>query len=163
LGGPQCGILVGEAARVAAVRAHPLYRAFRCDKLTLAALEATLRIYRDGDPLTEIPTLAMLAREPDDLRADAEDLASRLGALSAEVRASESFVGSGANPARPIPSWAVVLSGGDRTADRLRREAPVPIFSRVAQERVWLDLRTLFLEDREQVASWILAALGAAL
>ncbi len=163
LGGPQCGILVGEASRVAAVRAHPLYRAFRCDKLTLAALEATLRIYRDGDPLTEIPTLAMLAREPDDLRADAEDLASRLGALSAEVRASESFVGSGANPARPIPSWAVVLSGGDRTADRLRREAPVPIFSRVAQERVWLDLRTLFLEDREQVASWILAALGAAL
>jgi L-seryl-tRNA(Ser) seleniumtransferase len=159
LGGPQCGILVGEAARIAAVRAHPLYRAFRSDKLTLAALEATLRIYRDGDPLREIPTLAMLAREADELRAEAEDLASLLGDLSAAVRPSESFVGSGANPARPIPSYAVVLPGGDRTAKRLRQNTPVPIFSRVAQDLTWLDLRTLQLENREQLAAWIRAAL----
>lgn len=159
LGGPQCGILVGDAERIAAVRAHPLYRAFRCDKLTLAGLEATLRIYRDGDPLREVPTLAMLARDPDELRRDAEDLAGRLDGLHAEVCASESFVGSGANPARPIPSFAVVLPGGDRTARRLRRNSPVPIFTRVAQDRVWLDLRTLHVEDREQVASWIRAAL----
>src|SRR5690606_18623669 len=57
LGGPQCGILVGAREAVRRCRAHPLYRAFRCDKLTLAALEATLRIYRDGDPLRELPAL----------------------------------------------------------------------------------------------------------
>jgi hypothetical protein len=68
LGGPQCGILLGSAEAIAACRAHPLYRALRCDKLTLAALEAVLQIYRDGEPLVEIPTLRMLSAGRDELR-----------------------------------------------------------------------------------------------
>ena len=161
LGGPQAGILIGDEELVARVRAHPLYRAFRCDKLTLAALEATLRIYRDGDPLRDIPTLRAIARPKEALFAYAEDLAARLGALSAVVTESESFVGSGANPARPLESFAVVLPGGQRAADSLRR-APVPVFGRVADGVLRLDARTLAAEDPEEVAAIVLDQLALA-
>jgi L-seryl-tRNA(Ser) seleniumtransferase len=159
LGGPQCGILVGKQETVAKVRAHPMYRAFRCDKLTLAALEATLRVYRDGDPQADIPTLRMLAADPADLRARAEILRNKLARNKADVRPSESFAGSGSNPARPLPSFAVTLPGGEAAAAALR-QAPVPIFARLDQERVWCDLRTLALEDLDEVASRIQAALA---
>jgi L-seryl-tRNA(Ser) seleniumtransferase len=158
LGGPQCGILLGDPELVARVRAHPLYRAFRCDKLTLAALEATLRIYRDGEPLREVPTLRAIAAAPEQLRIAAEGLAERLSALGASVRPSDSFVGSGANPARPLPSFAVVLPGGERVAEALRRRPPVPVFARVAEDLVWLDLRTLFDEDQDELVRLVLAA-----
>ena len=80
LGGPQCGILLGDGNAIAACRAHPLYRALRCDKLTLAALEATLLVYRDGEPLREIPTLRLLAAGSCELRARSEELAALLPA-----------------------------------------------------------------------------------
>jgi L-seryl-tRNA(Ser) seleniumtransferase len=157
LGGPQCGILLGEAELVARCRAHPLYRAFRCDKLTLAALEATLSIYRDGDPLREIPTLRMLSVAPDELRLRAEDLAHRLRGLRAETAASESFAGSGANPARALPSFATALPGGDAEAEALRAALPVGVFARQADGRVLLDARTLLLEDLAAVAAAVLS------
>ena len=80
MGGPQSGILLGEREMVARIRAHPLYRALRCDKLTLAALEATLRIYCDGNPLADIPTLRLLSARTDELQGRAKDLARRLDA-----------------------------------------------------------------------------------
>ena len=155
LGGPQCGILVGDRDAIATIRAHPLYRAFRCDKLTLAALDATLRIHRDGDPLEEVPTLRAIACPAERLRDRAEQLAAAIPGRQAEVVPSESFVGSGANPARPIPSFAVALPGGARTAAALRERATVPVFARVADGRCLLDLRTLFDEDLDGLAALV--------
>ncbi len=161
LGGPQCGILLGRADLIAACRAHPLYRALRCDKLTLAALEATLRIYRDGEPLRDVPTLRLLAAGPDELRARSEDLARRLAGVDATVVPSDSFAGSGANPARPLPSFAVALPGGDAQCAALRSWRPVGLFARVAAGRVLLDARTLLLEDLDDVAATVRAAFAA--
>ena len=155
LGGPQCGILVGRAELVARCRAHPLYRAFRCDKLTLAGLEATLRIYRDGEPLAQIPTLRALVATGAELRAHAEDLAARLSELRPEVVATESFAGSGANPARPLPSFAVALPGGDKVCARLRGGPGPAVFARLDQDRVLLDLRSLDGEDLAEVAGLV--------
>ena len=160
LGGPQCGILLGRADLVARCRANPLYRALRCDKLTLAALEATLLSYRDGDPLREIPTLCMLAATPAELAHRAGELATRLASLGAAVVPSDSFAGSGANPARPLPSHAVALSGGQDECDRLRHAEPIAVFARVADGRVLLDARTLLLEDLDAVAAAVRSALA---
>ncbi|MFO1050993.1 MAG: L-seryl-tRNA(Sec) selenium transferase [Planctomycetota bacterium] len=158
LGGPQAGILLGSRDLVARVRAHPLYRAFRCDKLTLAALEATLAVYRDGDPLAEIPVLRAIHRSVDALRGVAECLAA--GIPGSTVQASESFAGSGANPARAMPSFAVTLADRDDLARRLRRCGEVPVFARVEGGRIWLDARTLADEDLGEVAGIVRRALA---
>lgn len=158
MGGPQCGILLGQQDLIARCRAHPLYRALRCDKLTLAALEATLRIYHDGEPLREVPTLRMLAASPAELRARSEALAKQLADLGASVVPSDSFAGSGANPARPLPSFAVALPGGDAQCDALRACRPIGVFARVADGQVLLDARTLLLEDLAAVAAAARAA-----
>ncbi len=160
LGGPQCGIIVGDRERVAQVRAHSLYRTFRCDKTVLAALEATLSIYRDGDPLTEIPTLRALAATPAQLRARAEELLSHLpenapGCRGAEIIESQSFAGSGANPARPLPSFAVALPGGEAVCDQLRFGSGTPIFAHIQKDRVLLDLRSLDGEDLQAVGGLV--------
>lgn len=160
LGGPQCGVLVGRADLIAACRAHPLYRALRCDKLTLAALEATLLLYRDGDPLQSVPTLRMVSAAPAELRARSEQLAALLPGLGAEVVASDSFAGAGANPARALPSFAVALRGGDAENDRLRAARPVAVWARVADGRVLLDARTLLGEDLATVAAAVRGALS---
>ncbi len=160
LGGPQCGILVGDRELVARVRAHPLYRAFRCDKLTLAGLEATLQIYRDGDPMTEIPTIHAISRPVQELEAAATSLAAKLSPWKATVVSSESYAGSGANPAKPMPSFAVAIPGGDALADRLRNAGEVAVFARIDEDHVLLDLRTLILEDPDEVADLLIAALS---
>ena len=158
LGGPQCGIILGKAEVVAKVRAHPLYRAFRCDKLTLAALEATLTIYRDGNPLEEIPVLRALSRSTEHLQTRAEELLNNMKAVAAPssedaaIVATESFAGSGANPAHPIESRAVALRGGDRVCDALRTGPGTPIFARIEAGEVLLDLRSLDGEDLSFVA-----------
>lgn len=152
LGGPQAGILVGSKELIARCRAHPLYRAMRCDKLTLAALEATLLLYRDGDPLASVPTLRMLSVAPEDLENRAGALAMLLNDLGGKVVRSESFAGSGANPAKPLASFATAIDGGDAQCDRLRAAQPVGVFARVTDGRVLLDARTLLLEDLDAVA-----------
>lgn len=160
LGGPQCGILVGDAAMIARCRAHPLYRAMRCDKLTLSALEATLLLYRDGDPLVAVPTLRMLSVASDDLEHRAGALAMLLRDFDAEVITSESFAGSGANPAKPLPSFATAIPGGDAHCDRLRAARPVSVFARVSEARILFDARTLLLEDLDAVALAVRQALS---
>ena len=160
MGGPQCGILLGRAELIAKCRAHPLYRALRCDKLTLAALEAVLLLYRDGEPLRDIPTLRMLAAGSAELRARSEELARLLAPLPATVVGSDSFAGSGANPARPLASFAVALPGGDAECEALRVARPVAVFARVAEGRVLLDARTLLIEDLTAVAAAVRAALA---
>lgn len=160
LGGPQAGILVGSAELIARCRAHPLYRAMRCDKLTLAALEATLLLYRDGDPLAGVPTLRMLSVAKEDLENRAQTLAMLLNDLGGEVVTSQSFAGSGANPAKPLQSFATAISGSDAECDKLRAARPVSVFARVADGRVLLDARTLLLEDLDAVALAVRQALA---
>lgn len=159
LGGPQCGVLLGSKEKVATMRAHPLYRALRCDKLTLCALEATLQTYRDGEPLRDIPALRMLSAKEAELRQRSDDLAALLPAGRASVVASESFAGSGANPARALPSFAVALRGGDALLSSLRNARPVAVFARVHDGHVLLDARTLLHEDLSAIAAIVRDAL----
>jgi L-seryl-tRNA(Ser) seleniumtransferase len=156
LGGPQAGLLVGREEVVARVRASPLARAVRIDKLDLAALEATLRAYRDADRAwEEIPVLRMLSRTLDAVEAAAHDLAGRLAqalgdAATVDVRRVMSEAGGGALPGAELPSFAVAIRPRAGSVEawehRLRRGRP-PVFARVAGDRLLLDLRTLDSDD----------------
>ncbi|HUS65394.1 MAG TPA: L-seryl-tRNA(Sec) selenium transferase [Kofleriaceae bacterium] len=165
LGGPQAGIIAGRADAVARVRSHPLMRALRPDKMTLAALHATLRLYRDGRS-SEVPALAMLRARPEELRARAAALLLRIGPLPAgraEVVACRSTVGGGALPAAEVDSFAVALDGAPADdIDAALRAADVPVVARIADDRVLLDVRTLVGDDDlDAAAAAARAALGA--
>jgi L-seryl-tRNA(Ser) seleniumtransferase len=161
LGGPQAGIVVGAADAVARLRRDPLARALRVDKLTLAALEATLALYRDPErAVREVPALAMLTADRAAVRARATALAAALvaGGVDARVEGSEASVGGGAFPTARIASAAVTLGGGAADVERRLRGAPRPIIGRIAGARVWLDLRSVPAADD---AAFTAAALGA--
>jgi L-seryl-tRNA(Ser) seleniumtransferase len=154
LGGPQAGVLVGTADAVAAAKRHPLARALRIDKLSLAALEATLALYRDPERARrDIPVLAMLESDPAVLQARAERLA---GAIGGEVVQAVAKVGGGALPLLELEGPAVALHSGspDATAARLRAGDP-PVLARIQEGRVLLDPRTMADEEIE----WVAAAL----
>ncbi len=135
----------------------------RCEKLTLAGLEATLAIYRDRDPLAEIPVLRALSRTTAQLSERAERLLGLLSATGlpevagAAIVESQSFAGSGANPAHPIPSMAITMPGGAKVCDALRTGPGNSIIARIENDRVWLDLRSLDGEDLDFVAEQIAA------
>jgi L-seryl-tRNA(Ser) seleniumtransferase len=158
LGGPQAGILAGRADVVARLRRHPLYRALRCDKLVLAALEATLAMYRAGQA-DAVPARHMLGRDPSSLLRAANRLAARVP--GARVEPDETFSGGGALPAFSLPARVVTLSGGDPDAwaRRLRQGTP-PIVARVARDRLILDPRTLLPGDEDAVVEALTALLG---
>nr|WP_294863231.1 L-seryl-tRNA(Sec) selenium transferase [uncultured Pseudogulbenkiania sp.] len=155
LGGPQAGLIIGDAAWIARIQKHPLKRALRCDKMTLAALEATLRLYLEPDNLTQaLPTLRLLTRPQQAMRQQAERLCPALRPLLDEVFvvSSEpclSQIGSGSLPVDRLPSWAITLSprdGRGSTLDslcRALRALPRPVIGRVQDGRLWLDLRCL--------------------
>ncbi len=143
LGGPQAGILIGSEAAIAACRADPLARAVRADKLTLAALEATLALYRDPETARrEIPVLRMLTERPDSIKA-------RALALGGQLIEGDSEVGGGSFPGAKLRTW---LAGfpDENLAERLRRNDP-PIIARVAGSRVLLDARTIFPDQMDTV------------
>ena len=140
LGGPQAGVIVGTAEAIARIRRHPLARAVRIDKLSLAALEATLELYRDPPrALREIPVLRAVAEPASAVRERATALAERLGGTVVPTRAR---VGGGAVPLLELESFACALDGGDRLAASLRDGDP-PVVARVQEGRVLLDCRTL--------------------
>jgi len=152
LGGPQCGIAVGRKDLVDRLRRDPMKRAMRCDKLTLAALEATLRIYRFSPaPETEIPVLRLLARPAGELHAIASAAAALLEAalgdrLSFSVVASQAEVGSGAQPGSFLPSFAVAVRGADMDAnaiERLFRSSDPPVLGRIEHDVLLLDVRAI--------------------
>jgi L-seryl-tRNA(Ser) seleniumtransferase len=145
LGGPQAGIVVGGASEVSRLRRHPLMRAIRPDKLTLAALGATLLHYVRGEAEREVPVWRMVAAPLDALRDRAEGLASQLGGRVVETR---SAVGGGSLPGQTQPSAAVGLEAdsADGLAARLRRADP-PVISRIEDGRVLLDLRSVLPEQ----------------
>jgi L-seryl-tRNA(Ser) seleniumtransferase len=160
LGGPQAGVLAGRGEAIAAARAHPLARAMRIDKLSLAALEATLALHRDPElARSEIPALAMLAADEPRLRARAELLARETGG---EVFEGVSRVGGGALPLLELRGPVVALDGGDRGADSLARALRLgepPVLVRVHEGRVLLDPRTLTDAEAHEVAAAVRAVL----
>ena len=155
LGGPQAGIIVGKRRCIDLLKRHPLARALRVDKLTLAALEATLQAYVDGTALQEIPVLSMLAQTPEELRQRAESLCRRMGesGVTAEVVSTENPVGGGAVPTQTLHSFAVAVVPRDSAAalEAQLRQRPVPIIVRIAHDRCLLDMRTLFPADLDEI------------
>jgi L-seryl-tRNA(Ser) seleniumtransferase len=165
LGGPQAGILLGAATFVARCRSNPLARAVRADKLTLAALAATLGLYRDPElARREIPVLEMLTAPRSALAARAERLAGMLPAAArATPTATRAAVGGGAFPGTVLASAGVALSPPGvpplTLAERLRH-APTPIVALVTAGRVVLDVRTILPQDERVVAEAVAAALA---
>lgn len=153
LGGPQAGIIAGDRALVEAIRTDPLMRALRCDKLTYAALEATLALYRlTPDALSrELPVLGMLCQSGEAVSHRARALAAALqgdwaSALRVEVVASRAQAGSGALPLEELPSSAVALSlasGGVEDLARRLRTADVAVVGRIERARLLLDMRAV--------------------
>ncbi len=161
LGGPQAGILVGRRDYIEAMKAHPMARILRVDKLSLAALEATLLLYADpADAREKIPALAMLGADAHALEEKAQSLAARLKALSGgryrvEILPVSGQVGGGALPNLPLASYAVALTPADGKAeglDTLLRGHTVPIVARMSHGKVLLDVRTLTGEDMDEIA-----------
>jgi L-seryl-tRNA(Ser) seleniumtransferase len=162
LGGTQAGIILGRNELIARLRQNPLARALRVDKLTLAALEATLRLYREEDTAIEaIPTLRMIATDLETLETQAQDLKERLSAtLRTDVRVEivdgSSRVGGGALPVQNLPTKLVAIRSAKISAARLEahfRGHEPPIIGRVEQELFLLDVRTLQSGDHEVIAA----------
>jgi L-seryl-tRNA(Ser) seleniumtransferase len=150
LGGPQAGIVVGRADFVEQLRRHPLQRALRADKLTLAALEGTLALYLDAPD--RIPVLRMLRAETDPVRARAERLAKLVGG---DVEETVARAGGGALPLAELPSYACAVD--EEFAAKLRTADP-PVITIVRDGRTLLDCRTLSDEEVAEVAAAIAAA-----
>ncbi len=153
LGGPQAGIIAGRKDLIETIERDPLMRAFRLDKMTLAALEATLRLYlRPEKALTEIPVLRQLNLSMDELRQRANQIVEAVRAtIPAEARDDVTFVGGGSLPDQAYPTVVVALSpneGADALARALRIGNP-PVLSRVQGGQVLLDLRSIFAEQVE--------------
>jgi L-seryl-tRNA(Ser) seleniumtransferase len=167
LGGPQAGGVVGKAEHIRKMKAHPMARAMRVDKMTLAALQATLALYlRPEKALERIPTLRMLSEDDASLRARAQELVSGVGAAmgeegSAGLEQAASKVGGGALPLLELDSWVCAVSPAsvsvDQLAARLRGTDP-PVIGRIQKERLLLDARTVL---PQQVAA-VAAAFGQA-
>lgn len=170
LGGPQAGIIVGKKELVAKVEKDPLMRAFRLDKMTLAALEGTLRIYRNPDRVTgDVPILRMLSLTPKELRPRAESVAAALRAIpnvQATIHDDSAFVGGGSLPDLPLPTIviAVTVKGiSDAVlAERLRMGRPA-VMARVQDGRVLFDLRTVFEAQETELVNAIRASVARGL
>ena len=157
LGGPQAGIILGRKDLVERFKKNPLTRALRVDKMTLAALEATLRWYRDEcQALQHIPTLKMISLSLPQLEERAKKLTSRLQALDPDQRleiqvaSSSSQVGGGSLPGQDLPSYAVAIHSRLMSTQELERRLRLgdpPIIGRIESDRYLLDVRTLLEED----------------
>lgn len=149
LGGPQAGVIVGKRALLDRIKRHPLHRAVRVDKMTLAALEATLMHYRyEREAFQQIPTLQKIVMPLELLRQRAETLSEllRQASISAQVVQECSQVGGGALPAQNLPTWCVAIAAPDWSAnaiERRLRQASPPIIGRIVNERFLLDVRTI--------------------
>ncbi|MGY5365781.1 L-seryl-tRNA(Sec) selenium transferase [Enterobacter oligotrophicus] len=159
LGGPQAGIIVGKRDLIAQLQQHPLKRALRADKMTLAALEATLRLYLHPEKLAErLPTLRLLTRDAASIRAQGELLLPQVTPhypdFDVRVEPCQSQIGSGSLPVDRLPSEALTFTPRDGRGSQLEalsarwRALPTPVIGRIYDGRMWLDLRCL--EDEKQ-------------
>ncbi len=158
LGGPQSGIIAGDAALVERIRRNPLYRAFRVDKLVIESLEATLRslLLERWDAL---PTLRMIASPVAELRRRAEQFAARLAPFEVRVQEGESAMGGGSTPDQTLKTWLVQLNvpSPDAFSQKLR-QASVPVIARIEDNWLTFDLRTVAPEEEESLLAAIQTA-----
>jgi len=161
LGGPQAGIIVGKKQYIEKMRRNPLTRAFRIDKLTLAALEATLKLYLDEETaIKEIPVLNMLTMGKDDLNKRSKKLYNKLmrrlgNKASISIMDDFSEVGGGSMPMHKLPTKVLSIAVDGLSADRLEkalRGYKTPIVARINKERLLIDVRTIFEEDMDIIA-----------
>jgi L-seryl-tRNA(Ser) seleniumtransferase len=150
LGGPQAGIIVGETRLVDVVSQHPLARAVRADKLSMAGLAATLLHYVKGEALEKVPIWRMMARSGEELSATAHRWSQELGPR-ASVVPGLSTIGGGSLPGETLPSWLVSLDveGGAEALARRMRQGERPVVGRIERERVFLDPRTVLPGEEE--------------
>jgi L-seryl-tRNA(Ser) seleniumtransferase len=169
LGGPQAGIIAGTKEIVARVRRHPLFRALRVDKLTIAALEATLGAYLRGAP-DEIPALRMIRMTPKELKRRAENFLRELtpelplGEVELEITDGVSLAGGGSTPTQSLPTKLIRIASARHSAaqlaQRLRRSPTgISVIARVEDDRLILDLRTVFPEQEPQLLKTLASAL----
>src|SRR6516162_334584 len=169
LGGPQAGIIAGRKELVAKVRRHPLFRALRVDKLTIASMEATLRAYLRAD-WNEIPTQRMIRASAESIRkrsaAFVNSLAGKVDRLGAKIEVVEgnSLVGGGSTPAQSLPTFILRVTSARCSASQLEsrlRAAPggTPVIARIEDDRLILELRTVFPEQENALAEALIAAL----
>jgi L-seryl-tRNA(Ser) seleniumtransferase len=169
MGGPQAGIIVGRDAIVRRIEKDPLMRAFRLDKMTLAALEATLRLYLDEErALTELPVLRMLHVPLHELKVRAEALAVWLRStpgINADVVETIAFVGGGSLPEQSLPTFVVAMTAAglsdELLAERLRKSTPA-VLGRVQDGKVLLDVRTIFPEQEAELADVVKSVVTSA-
>jgi L-seryl-tRNA(Ser) seleniumtransferase len=159
LGGPQAGIILGAANLIAKLRKNPFARAMRVDKLTLSALEATLRLYLEPErAIREIPVLAMLTASVKEIGARAEAVAARLRAAGIEANVAESSasVGGGAFPTATILSRAIVLSRNVQELEEKLRAGEPAVIGRIFERNLLLDLRSVLPREDDILAELIL-------
>jgi L-seryl-tRNA(Ser) seleniumtransferase len=150
LGGPQAGIVLGKRSEIDLLRRDPFARAMRVDKMTIAALTATLELYRDPDvALSEIPALSMLTANADRIRIRCNALATGLATagIKTKVVASEASVGAGAFPTTPIPSFAISFESDAEATEQKLRLGDVPVIGRITDGALLLDLRSVPARD----------------
>jgi len=162
LGGPQAGLIVGRAELIERLRRHPMARALRVDKMTLAALEATLRSFSRGRAVDEIPVWQMIAAPAEELAARAARWQARLAeaGFAAQVQPGESAVGGGSLPGETLPTWllAVDHAAPDALAARLRGGA-LPVVCRIQHDRLLFDPRTVLAEQETPLLDALVAGL----
>lgn len=160
LGGPQAGIIVGKREYIKAMKKHPLARALRVDKMTFAALEATLLKYRDPKvALRDIPVLRMIASSEEALRARAESLIEAIKERNkdavCEIVEVEDQIGGGSAPLVRLPGLAVYVQDGNKSADRTERKlrkAEIPVIARINDDRLLLCVRTITDDEIDLIA-----------
>ena len=151
LGGPQAGIIVGKKKYISKMKKHPLARAMRVDKMTFAALEATLMKYRDPKTaLRDIPVLNMISASPDEMKKKAGRLADAIRKANPDIGLDivpvEDQIGGGSAPMVRLPGWAVSVRDVNKSADRTEkklRSADVPVIARINEDRLLLCVRTI--------------------
>ena len=153
LGGPQAGILAGRAELIGRLRRNPMYRALRLDKLILQSLETSLRnlLFERWD---RIPALRMIRASAEEIRLRAEHLSARLAGLPVEIVQGASVIGGGSTPAQSLDTWLLAIASSDVAGleQRLRTGQP-PVIARIENDRVLIDLRTVFPEEEEELAA----------
>ena len=158
LGGPQAGILAGDAGLVARLRRNPMFRALRLDKLIYQALETTLRnlVLERWD---QVPALRMISQSSEELRARSENMLRRLDGVRASVIEGSSVIGGGSTPQQPLRSWLIAIDCADVVeAEKRCRLGDPPVVARIEDGRLLLDLRTVFEQEEGDLARVVRAA-----
>ncbi|HLG16891.1 MAG TPA: L-seryl-tRNA(Sec) selenium transferase [Blastocatellia bacterium] len=167
LGGPQAGVIAGSRAIVDRVRSNPLMRALRVDKMTCAALEATLRLYEHGVAASEVPVIQAMAATRDQIAERAVSLAQRItaesgGRVQAKLEEGESVIGGGSAPEVKLPTVLIAIESREASAasiEGMLRNNATPIIARTERDRVLIDLRTVEA-DEEALILYVLGSFG---